>query len=79
MMRVSVSFQNVFGDFDHKHHGVFGLVAEGFSDDVHSVMMGHALQGDSVHRHQLKSSLGTAEGGVRVTLRCKVVMASYCS
>lgn len=62
MVRVSVSFQNGFGNFDHKHHGVFGLIAEGFSDDVDSMLMGYALQGKSVHRHQLKPSLGTREG-----------------
>lgn len=51
------SFLKVFGDFDHKQHGVFGLVAEGFSDDVDGVQVGDSVQRDSVHRHQLKSSL----------------------
>lgn len=51
--------RQAFGDFDHEHHGVFGLVAEGFSYDVHSVLVSDSLQGDSIHRHQLKSSLGT--------------------
>lgn len=51
----------VFGDFDHKHHGVFGLVAEGFPDDVDGVLVGDFVQGDSVHRQQLKPSLRTRE------------------
>lgn len=58
----SVSLQDVFGDFDHKHHGVFGLVAEGFSDDVDGVLMGHALKRNCVHGHQLESSLRTRGG-----------------
>lgn len=53
----SLFFLKVFGDFDHKQHGVFGLVAEGFSDDVDGVQVGDSVQRDSVHRHQLKSSL----------------------
>lgn len=51
----------VFGDFDHEYHGVFGLVAEGVSYDVHSVLVSDSLQGDSIHRHQLKSSLWPSE------------------
>lgn len=53
----SFFFLKVFGDFDHKQHGVFGLVAEGFSDDVDGVQVSDSVQRDSVHRHQLKSSL----------------------
>lgn len=48
----------MFGNFDHEHHGVFGLVAEGFADDVDGVLVGDALQGQPVHGHQLKPSLG---------------------
>lgn len=51
--------RQVFGDFDHEHHGVFGLVAEGSADDVHGVLVSDPLQGDSIHGHQLESSLRT--------------------
>lgn len=50
------------GDFDHEHHGVFGLVAEGFSDDVDGVLVCNSVKGDPVHRCQLKASLRTQEG-----------------
>lgn len=56
------SFEMFLGD--HQHHGVFGLVAEGFPDDVDSVLMGDSLQGDTVHRHQLKPSLWTQGGKI---------------
>lgn len=49
----------VLGDFDHEHHGVSGLVAEGFPDDVHGVLVSDSLQGDFIHGHQLESSLRT--------------------
>lgn len=57
----------VLGDFDHEHHGVFGLVAEGFSDDVNSVLVCDSVKGDPVHRRQLKASLRTQEGKYKHT------------
>ncbi|KAK0137714.1 hypothetical protein N1851_026080 [Merluccius polli] len=52
-----LSIHEALGHLDDEHHGVSGLVAEGSADDVHSVLVGDPLQGDPVHRHQLKPSL----------------------
>ena len=53
----SLSVIRALGHLHDEQHGVLGLVAEGSADDVHGVLVGDPLQGDPVHRHQLKASL----------------------
>ncbi len=53
------SVSRVLGNFDDKLHGVFGLVAESPSNGIHCVQMCNTLEGLSVYRHQLESSLHT--------------------
>lgn len=61
MKETSCLLLKFFRDFDHKHHGVFGLVAEGFPDSINGVLVSHSLQGNAVNRDQLKSSLKSQE------------------
>lgn len=70
-------FLNFFRNFEHKHHGVFGLVAESLPDDVDSLLVGYSLEGNVVHRNQLKSSLrhkNTVRGNILIFLASKIVI-----
>lgn len=46
-------------NLDHENHGVFGLVAEGAANDIHSMLMSDSLQTLTVHGQQLVPSLQT--------------------